>query len=474
MEGVSRRTNQGINSALAAHLAKAGLTPRALARELNRLFGPGTVAQTAPYHWRDAGGVPRPPLPALTAYAISRRLGRVVTVRDLWPGHPGADDATLVLPANAGVDGPWTLATTMQVAEDWLLGGLVDRRMFLSVSGATLAQAVSIYLATQMPASAAVPPTSPDDPLVDQIEATVPRLQTLDDERGGAAGLGYVGAQVRAVLLVLRDGGHTDSITRRLLVALADLAQLAGWKALDAAQPGLAQRYLLTGLRAAHDAGYRSMEAHILADLAFQAASFGDGMDGVALAEAARRVANHGAASVQASVTSRLAFAYAAAGRAAECERAWHDAQDQLASRRRDQDPAWMYYLTPNHLDCQAGYAMILSGRRMAANRDGRALLRKGEALLRTGAYARPATEPSQRRALYEGAWLALGYTAHGRLDDAANVVRLALPRLGTVRSPRSVALLTQLTHDLRRRNRNQTVADLLPDLEAALAQQPT
>jgi hypothetical protein len=470
---VSRRTNQGINSALAAHLAEAGLTARALARELNRLFGPGTVAETAPYHWRDAGGVPRPPLPALTAYAISRHLGRMVTVRDLWPGHAGTNDATLVLPADAGMDGPWTLATTMQVAEDWLLGGLVDRRMFLSVSGAALAQAVSIYLATQVPASAAVPVTSPDDPLVDQIEATVPRLQMLDDERGGAAGLGYVGAQVRAVLLVLRDGGHTDAITRRLLVALADLAQLAGWKALDAAQPGLAQRYLLTGLRAAHDAGYRSMEAHILADLAFQAASLGDDKDGVALAEAARRVADDGAASVQASVTSRLAFAYAAAGRVIECERAWHDAQDHLARGHRGQDPEWMYYLTPTHLDCQAGYAMILAGRRMAADRDGRALLRKGEALLRTGAYARPVTEPSQRRALYEGAWLALGYTAHGRLEDAADVVRLALPRLATVRSPRSVALLTQLTHDLRRRKRNQTVADLLPDLEAALVQQP-
>jgi hypothetical protein len=273
---------------------------------------------------------------------------------------------------------------------------------------------------------------------------------------------------------VLRDGGHTDAITRRLLVALADLAQLAGWKALDAAQPGLAQRYLLTGLRAAHDAGYRSMEAHILADLAFQAASLGAGQDGVALAEAARRVADRGPASVHASVTSRLAFAYAAAGRMAECDRAWHDAQDQLARRRREQDPEWMYYLTPNHLDCQAGYAMILAGRRMGADRDGRALLRKGEALLRTGAYARPTTEPSQRRALYEGAWLALGYTAHGKLDDAAAVVRLTLPRLGTVRSPRSVALLAQLTHDLRRRKRNPAAADLLPELEAALALQRT
>ncbi|WP_230415996.1 hypothetical protein [Micromonospora tarapacensis] len=48
------RTNQ----TLAAYMAEADLTPRTLAREINRLFGAGTLAETAPYHWRDAGGIP--------------------------------------------------------------------------------------------------------------------------------------------------------------------------------------------------------------------------------------------------------------------------------------------------------------------------------------------------------------------------------------------------------------------------------
>lgn len=465
-----------LNLALSAHLAEAGLTPRALARDLNRLFGAGTVADTAPYHWRDAGGLPRRPLPALTAYAMSRRLGRVVTASDLWPGRTVDRDATLVLPASAGMDGPWTTASTMLVADDWLLGGLVDRRLFLSVSGAALARAVSVYLTNQLPANAATPMASGDEPLIDQIEATVPQLQLLDDEQGGAAGLGYVGAQVRAVMLVLRDGGYPDRTTRRLLIALADLAQLAGWKAFDAAKPGLAQRYFFTGLRAAHDAGYRAMEAHILADLSFQAASQGDSRDGVVLGEAARQVSDRSAGSVQASVLSRLAYAYAAAGRVEDCERSWAQSSDRLARQQTDADPEWMYYLTPNHLDCQAGYSMILAGRKTVAGggtSSGGALLRKGEALLRTGAYARRTDVPYQRRALYEGAWLALGYTAHGKLDDACAVTRLALPRLDQVRSPRSNTLLRTLAGEMRRRKRHQGVADLLPDLEAALARQP-
>ncbi len=465
------------NPALRAHLAEAGLSPRALARDLNRLFGAGTVAETAPYYWRDGDGLPRPPLPALTAYVLSRHLGRVITPRDLWPGRVGDQDATLVLPASAGMDGPWTIASTMLVAEDWLLGGLVDRRLFLSVSGAALTRAVGVYLAGQLPATTATSPVvASDEPLVDQIEATVPQLQTLDDEHGGAAGLGYVGAQVRAVMLVLRDGGHSDATVRRLLMALADLAQLAGWKAFDAARPGLAQRYFLTGLRAAHDARYRAMEAHILADLSFQAASQDDASDGVALGEAARQISHRSPATVQASVMSRLAYAYAAAGRMDDCERAWVQSRDQLAHRQPDRDPEWMYYLTPSHLDCQAGYAMILAGRQAAAGRtasSGRSLLRKGELLLRTGAYARRPDVPYQRRALYEGAWLALGYTAHGKLDEACDVVRIAIPRLDRVRSPRSNALLRALASEMRRRKRHQGVADVLPDLDAALAKQP-
>ena len=127
--------------------------------------------------------------------ALSRYLGRGVTVGELWQGR--ANDTTLFLPADAGMSRPWALASTLLVAEDWLLGGLLDRRMFLSVTGAALARAVSVYLATQAASGVASMAGSSDDPLVTQIEASVPQLQLLDDERGGASGLTYVGAQVR-------------------------------------------------------------------------------------------------------------------------------------------------------------------------------------------------------------------------------------------------------------------------------------
>lgn len=461
------------NERLAALLADAGWTPRALARELNTTFGQGTVSATAPYFWRDHGGVPHAPLPALVSYTLSDRLGRRVTVADIW-GHRALDSPQVQL-ASAGMDHPWSVTGTRVVAQDWLVGGLVDRRHFLAVSGATLAGAVSAYLAGEVSAAAAVPPgQGGGDLLVEQIEASIPLLQQLDDAKGGAASLGYIGAQLRAVALVLHEGTYPAAASRRLLVALADLGQLAGWMAFDANQHGLAQRYFFTGLRAAHDAGYTEMAAHILGDLSFQAASSGHGSDGITLGEAARRHAVRAPAGVRASVDSRLAYAYAASGCINEFEHTYAGAADTFAGRDPASDPAWLYYLTPGHLDCQAGYALVLAGRdRLAVgDRAGRAMLRRGITLLQTGAHDRPLGDASQRRALYEGGWLALAYTARGDLEGACGEARAAIGRLGSVRSPRSNALLHQLSADFHRRTRNPHVADLLPDLDRTLARQ--
>src|SRR6185437_10059730 len=136
--------NSEANERLALLLADAGWTPRGLARALNAAFGEGTVSATAPYFWRDHGAIPHVPLPALVAHVLSARLGRRVTVAEVWDDR--AQDSPQVQLATAGMNYPWSVAGTCAVAKDWLLGGLVDRRHFLAVSGSTLAAAVSAYL----------------------------------------------------------------------------------------------------------------------------------------------------------------------------------------------------------------------------------------------------------------------------------------------------------------------------------------
>ena len=464
------------NEVLASLLTELGWSPRALARKINHVLGAGTVAETAPYHWRDGSRTPRPPLPTVTAWVLSRELGRPVTVSDLWRGR--ATHSPLVLPADFEMNLPWSRTGTMGFLDDWVRAGLLDRRHFLAVSGAAV-----ISIATGYPAAepgrlaSAVGRGCTDNPLLDQIEQSIPLLQRLDDANGGGAHLPYVGAQLRAVALLVREGGHLGSVELRLFAALAELAQLAGWMALDAGKHGLAQRYLFTALRAAREAGYHSMAAHALGDLAFQAASRGCPADAVPLGEAAARVAATSPTGVRASVQTRLAYGYAVAGRLDDFERAYASGLDQMTRRDPNKDPAWMYYLTPNHLDAQAGYSLAHAGALATSAGDRsarRSLLRRGEQLLRTGAHDLPLGHPSQRRALFEGAWLSVAAACRGDVEQACTTGQLALTRLDCVQSARSADVLRLLARRLRRAgSKNEYVRDFLPALDRAVARQP-
>lgn len=459
------------NEVLAACLDELGWGPKTLARKLNSAFGAGTVADSAPYHWRDAGRIPRAPIPTLVAHVLSQSLGRELTTADIWPGTgSGGPFAS----AAVGLAGPWSRDKLVAVIENWLISGMTDRRQFLALSGTALLSLVSGYLdhTTAIHTGAVAAAGKTDEPVVDQVEHNLPLLQQLDDDHGGVRHLPYVGAQFRSVGLVVKEQHFSEAARARLIRALAEIGQLAGWMAFDAGHHGLAQRYFSTALRAAHDGGDRLLGAHILADMSFQAATRGDANTGVRLAEAARDASRHSAI-VHASVMSRAAFAHAAAGDADQAQRAHATARESIdAHRASDSKPRWMYFLTPNHLDCQYGYALVGLGRSTAgtgATRKSRLLVREGQRLLESGAHAITGAEYGQRRALFEGAWLTLSYSVSGDLERACEVGSTAIARRSTVDSPRSDAVLRDVAAELRKRGRNPYVHDFLPSLEHAL-----
>ncbi len=465
------------NEVLTSLLDELGWSPRGLARRINHVFGAGTVAETAPYHWRDSGCIPRPPLPELAAWVLSRELGRPVTPAELWKGR--ASGSPLVLPVDIDMDGPWSRASTLALLEDWVVAGLLDRRHFLAVSGTTVLGIAARYL-TGEPGmlAAALERGSVGHPLLAQIEQSIPLLQRLNDTHGGGAYLPYVGAQFRAVALLVRQGGHPAGVERRLFGALAAIGQLAGWMALDAGRHGLAQRYLFTALRAAREADYHPMAAYVVADLAFQAAYREHSRDAIALGQAAVRLAAGSPAGVRALVQTRLALGHALAGQLGDFDRAHATGLDAIADRDPAEEPVWMDldYLTSNHLDTRAGYALTHAGTLAVAAGDrqsGAALLRRGERLLRTGAYALPVDHPAQRRALFEGAWLSVAAAGQGDLEQACRSGSLAVARLTVVQSVKSAQVLRLLARRLRRCTRNEYVRDFLPTLNAAVARHP-
>ncbi|MEV8563820.1 hypothetical protein AB0478_47310 [Streptomyces sp. NPDC051917] len=55
---------------------------------------------------------------------------------ELWQGRVG--DSSALVPADTEQARPWTVQGMEAIVEDWVMGGLVDRRRFLAISGAGL------------------------------------------------------------------------------------------------------------------------------------------------------------------------------------------------------------------------------------------------------------------------------------------------------------------------------------------------
>ncbi|WP_409181055.1 hypothetical protein F9C11_31855 [Amycolatopsis sp. VS8301801F10] len=73
---------------LTGFLERLNWTPERLAREVNRLCGPGTVSAKAPYHWL-RGSYPRRGIPEAVAKVLSEYLREPVEVAEIWPGSAG-------------------------------------------------------------------------------------------------------------------------------------------------------------------------------------------------------------------------------------------------------------------------------------------------------------------------------------------------------------------------------------------------
>lgn len=434
-----------------------------LAREVCRVLGTGAVHPTAPYKWLKGHRPRRDEVRQATAFVLSQASSRLIPVSELWPGCAPHDSR--LIPATAGMEIPWTLAGTLAIAHDWLLGGLMDRRVFMAVSGSALTQLAWTAVNTE-PArlAAALGGGQVDSTLIAQVEQTIPRLRQLDDQQGGGgAALTYVNAQFQVVAQLLHTAEHGGQITRRLLVAFAELGQLAGWMAADAERDGLAQRYYLTALRAAHNAGDKALGAHVLGAMACHAVVREQATDAISLGTAAVELAHRSPVIVQALVTSRLAYGYALVGDA-ERFHAAHGRVRELVEHPTGHQPRWAYYVSPQFADTQGGFSQVSLG--MACSRNSRRHLSNAVTLLTPSATI---DYWSPRDAILHGTALATAYIGCGELERACEVGRSALHRLPHVDSPRCLTDLRRLADELRGRKVNPHTREFSTDLDHRL-----
>jgi len=191
---------------------------------------------------------------------------------------------------------------------------------------------------------------------VEQIVRRVHQLRELDDHIGGSETQTVVMGELRTTATLLREAAYTESVGRRLLTALADLAQLAGWVVADAGHHDQARHLYAAGVRAGHGAGDQAAAASNLSSLAYLESNVGDPHTAVTLARSAWVGVNQAAsAPVRALVLERLAWAHASAADAVSADHALGAVGEAHRPYEPGVDPAWTYWLTDAEVEIMAG-----------------------------------------------------------------------------------------------------------------------
>ena len=260
---------------------------------------------------------------------------------------------------------PWNHRGTVEAVVVLSGGGVrVKRRVFLSLTGPALTAPAHQWLVHEPgPLISGLSGGRISSHLVTRISAVVGSLRRMDDVGGGGSVL-LTAEQLFAHVAGLLDRASYDEPTGRALhVVLAELGQLCGWSAYDSEEHGLAQRYYIAALRAAHTADDRPFGAHILATMARQAASLGQPAEAVTFIETALAgVRGQATPALLAELYDRQAHAFAALRDTTACTAAIFQARAQAEQLKPDDDPSWLYWLDPAAITANAGTHLLELG----------------------------------------------------------------------------------------------------------------
>ncbi|WP_206068725.1 hypothetical protein [Nonomuraea composti] len=361
-----------MNRALAALIEQAGWTHAATAQHVNAVAAETGERlhydRSAVGHWL-TGTVPRPEAVHAAVEAFRRRLGRA----DLTPEHLGWPGAAAAPPA----DDPWhgdPVARLATLGEDDLL----NRRTVLTAGTFTLA-ALSGLAGRGVPAVAALsglvrrgtraPVSRAGAGDVARVRAATAAFADLDDRFGGgharAAVAAYLSREVTPLLGVAGGRARPD-----LFTAAAELSYLAAYMAMDAGANALAQRYYISTVRLADEAGDLVLRATALRSMAVQAAELGHDAEALALADAAASaLGGHGPRRTLAWITGMRAEAHAAAGTRWDALTLLRRTETQLERADSPPETEWLGNYRRESLEHQIGLTLTQLGDHATAAR---------------------------------------------------------------------------------------------------------
>ncbi|GGY07381.1 hypothetical protein GCM10010358_70670 [Streptomyces minutiscleroticus] len=175
----------------------------------------------------------------------------------------------------AGLTVPWTEAGTVETLSELVGSGRMDRRGFLTISGAALAGLAASWAEAPSAFASALNGDQVTDTMVSTIEQRISTLRTLDDQLGGARLLEQARGDLALITGLLGAGRYTDRGRARLYALAARVSHLTGWMAYDAGLRSAGQRYYVGALRSARTAGDDAFGAFVLAEMGVQVSEAG-------------------------------------------------------------------------------------------------------------------------------------------------------------------------------------------------------
>ncbi|NEA53561.1 hypothetical protein G3I60_05170 [Streptomyces sp. SID13666] len=213
------------------------------------------------------GAKPGPATAGYVAEVLSRRLGRRVTAAQLALSADGQTSDELGL--RLGPDPVETLA---------MLGRAdMERRSFLtgaaySVAAAALPLGASGEYAQMAKERAGTAGRAEITAVQDMTRV----LTEMDERHGGRHGRSAVVSYLtKDVLPLCRVSWRTDELRREMLSAAASLTMLVAWKAYDAGEHGLCQRYYLQAYNLTQEAENGAHSAFVLRGMAHHGLNIG-------------------------------------------------------------------------------------------------------------------------------------------------------------------------------------------------------
>jgi tetratricopeptide (TPR) repeat protein len=269
--------------------------------------------------------------------------------------------------------------------------------------------------------------------LAAEVEQRVIDLRRLDDTVGGGDLAPVVHRELADLRTVVDSASYSADVGRRLLVAMGELSQLAGWAESDAGHYAAAQQAYVDGASAADEAADPILAAQLFSSLAYQMANVGNPSDALLLAKTAVKGAREASPVAKTLLLERVGWA-AARSRDADLTRRMLVAVDDAYEARSAgiREPDWVYWMSRDEIDVMAGRCWIEVGRPALA------------APLLQHAIDSYDVDHAREVALYR-TWLAESYARAGEFDQARTVIAQARGASGTINSARLSSRVTEI-----------------------------